>query len=195
MKISIDGIIGCGKTTQIQKLINLANPNLQILPEEVEHWVNEGWVQSFYDDPVRNCLGFQLRVLRSHANALNYKDQVVITERSAFTSANVFGKMALEGGLMTMKEFQLNKSYYQLIGWQPDIIFFLDCSPNTAFGRIQSRNRASEHKISLDYLNALDHTYKEVLRNSGIEVRYIDANGDEDIVFDELVASCQNYFT
>ena len=193
IKISIDGIIGCGKTTQIQRLQNNKFPDIRILPEEVDHWVNEGWVQSFYENPTRNCLGFQLRVLQSHAKAKESSYPVTITERSAFTSANIFGKMALESGFMTPPEYNLNMSYYDMIGWEPDVIFFLDCSPNMAFERIQSRNRASEHKITLDYLLALDRTYREVLRNSGIEVRTINANGDEDIVFEDIVGVCQEY--
>jgi hypothetical protein len=40
---------------------------------------------------------------------------------------------------------------------------------------------------------ALDRTYRDVLRNSGIEVRTINANGDEDMVFEDIVGVCQEY--
>ena len=51
MIISIDGIIGCGKSTQINKLKNSEDfKKFKIYPEEVDKWVNEKWIESFYHD-------------------------------------------------------------------------------------------------------------------------------------------------
>ena len=76
MIISIDGIIGCGKSTQINKLKNCADFNdYKIYPEEVEKWISEKWIESFYHDSCRFCFGFQMRVLLSHSKLLKYTNQ------------------------------------------------------------------------------------------------------------------------
>ena len=48
--ISVDGIIGCGKSTQISKLMNSNYFNeFKIYPEEVDKWVDENWIEYFYN--------------------------------------------------------------------------------------------------------------------------------------------------
>lgn len=57
--IVISGIIGVGKTT----LLNLLEKRgYSVLPERVEHWRAQNWLQEFYKDPEREALSFQLLV-------------------------------------------------------------------------------------------------------------------------------------
>ncbi len=204
MRISIDGIIGCGKSTQIKRIMGGwwledfhhqegNHPGVgdttrllpvKTYPEEVDDWVNEGWVESFYHDPCRNCLGFQLRVLLSHSRVQS--EGISITERSPFSSTMIFGEMALEDRTLNQMEFDLNVNYYKKIGWIPDHIIYLDCSPDLAFRRVQERNREGEDHLTPCFLKKLSKKYVEKLGMVGVPVHVVDASREEDEVTAEI---------
>ena len=198
MIISVDGIIGCGKSTQISKLMNSKYFNeFKIYPEEVDKWVDEKWIESFYHDSCRFCFGFQMRVLLSHSKLLKYtnkfsdlletNDNLVICERNPFSSCMIFGDMAYESKLMTEMEKNLNYQYFEKIGWKPNHIIYLKCSPNIAMNRTMNRNRDGEDRLSISYLKKLNEKYDEKLKNiSNCVVHVVDADKDEETVFNNI---------
>jgi len=198
MIISIDGIIGCGKSTQINKLMNsLEFKKFSIYPEEVDKWVNEKWIESFYHDSCRFCFGFQMRVLLSHSKLLKYtnqfsglletNDNLVICERNPFSSCMIFGDMAYESKLMTEMEKNLNHQYYDKIGWMPNHIIYLKCTPTVAMNRTMARNRDGEDHLSISYLKKLNEKYDEKFNNlTNCKVHTVNADHEEDVVFEEI---------
>ena len=198
MIISVDGIIGCGKSTQINKLKNSEDfKKFKIYPEEVDKWVNEKWIESFYHDSCRFCFGFQMRVLLSHSKLLKYtdnfsglletNDNLVICERNPFSSCMIFGDMAYQSKLMTEMEKNLNYQYYDKIGWMPNHIIYLKCSPTVAMSRTMIRNRDGEDHLSISYLKKLNETYDEKLSKlDNCKIHIVDADQDENTVFEEI---------
>ena len=198
MIISIDGIIRCGKSTQINKLKKCDDfKEFKIYPEEVDKWVKEKWIESFYHDSCRFCFGFQMRVLLSHSKLLKYtnnfsglletNDNLVICERNPFSSCMIFGDMSYESKLMTEMEKNLNYQYYDKIGWMPNHIIYLKCSPKVAMNRTMNRNRDGEDRLSISYLNKLNEKYDEKLKKiNNCTVHIVDADKDEESIFNEI---------
>jgi len=191
MRISIDGIIGCGKSTQITRLSTSDKVDVSHT-EEVDHWVNEGWIDSFYHDPCRHCFGFQMRVLLSHSKVNDPgQGKIALTERSPYSSCMIFGNMSHHDKLMSDIEWNLNKAYYNQIGWIPDVIIYLECSPELAFKRTQIRNREGEDHMTPLYLKRLACEYEKAILdlegNVGVHVHRIDASMDEEEVYNKIL--------
>lgn len=87
MLISIEGNIGTGKTTLLK---SLQNNKYKHVYEPVDEWGK--WLKLFYEDK-RNAFGFNMKILHSYHKKL--KDENIISERSPFTSKEIFYKLAL----------------------------------------------------------------------------------------------------
>ena len=92
VNIIIDGNIGCGKTTLLNK-IKLNFPNNPVFLEDVK--IFKPWLKLFYKNMGKYALGFQMEVLLSHMKISKDNDFLegnFILERSPLSCLNVFGK-------------------------------------------------------------------------------------------------------
>jgi deoxyadenosine/deoxycytidine kinase len=186
MKIIIDGNIGCGKSSIIKRINNIEI----IRNEPIEDW--EEWLNLFYSDTHKNALGFQLRVLKSHLNNKSYKSGVF--ERSPLSCQKVFGQILFEDNFLNECEMKLINEYAKDFGWLPDIIIYLQCSPELCHQRIKTRGRESEQNIELDYLKKVHNKY-EILYNSNLNIKVIKINAENDIntVFNQVIQIINKY--
>lgn len=186
VKIVIDGNIGSGKSTIIRKLQDLYP---RVFQEEVSDW--KDWLPLYYQNPEKYSLGFQMKVLLSHIKRSDSQSQeIYIFERSPFTCVYIFGKLLLQDGLLEDKEQSLCEDYYHYSGWIPDLLIYLEGSPDKCLERIKIRNRDGEDGISLDYLQKLHLTYKEVLSCDSkvpFPIIRIDANQDIEKVYTQVL--------
>jgi len=111
MWISYIGLIGAGKTTELQKITNG-----EIILENVDKsWVKEGWIDKYYLDIKNNAGYFQLRVLNDHLKNAKYISQhpeiSFYTERDFVTCHDIFGKMLYDSNEMDEMIFNLCQSY------------------------------------------------------------------------------------
>jgi len=164
MRIVISGNIGCGKTTQIKRLQEYfaTEDNIKIIPEGVQEWIDEGWLQKYYDDPKTWALPFQYRVLASQTDVPDMEDGLIIIERSPHTTQHIFSKQLTEDGIITPEGFQGIVQHNINNSWNPDAFIYVRVSPEICFERMKLRNRNAESMISLDYLKKL-HDRHEVL--------------------------------
>ena len=162
MIISIEGNIGSGKST----LVNLleSDPLLNLIPEDVENWKKEGWLELFYSDIKRYAGTFQLRTQISHMKNKEkfVEDKINIVERCPLSNKHIFGQMLVDDGFLHPKEFELIDQVNDLIGWMPDIMIILLCDPQVCYKRIKLRNREGENIPSLHYLEALHQKHLEL---------------------------------
>jgi deoxyadenosine/deoxycytidine kinase len=175
MRIVIDGNIGSGKTTVIEKLYKRYP---KVYPEPIQEW--KEWLKKFYSDMNKNALGFQLKVLKTHIDRKKYPTGIF--ERSPLSCQMVFGKILHQDKLIDDLEFNLCQEYFHDFGWVPNKIVYLRCSPETCLERIRNRNRESEDKIPLDYLTKIHNNYEE-LYSTRNDVIIIDAEKDENEVY------------
>jgi deoxyadenosine/deoxycytidine kinase len=172
--ISIEGNIGSGKSTLLEYL---EKKNIfHIVPEDVESWKNEGWLELFYSNISRYAGTFQLRTQLSHME--NKKkfvlDKINIVERSPLSNKYIFGKMLMEDGFLHEKEYNIIDSVNNLMGWNPDKIIMLLCDPKVCYERIQKRNREGENIPSLHYLESLHQKHLDMHKQFESQTLIID---------------------
>ena len=185
--ITIEGDIGAGKTTLIDKM-KTAHPDWHFIDEPVGTWLGlqteggENLLELFYKDKTRYSYTFQNCALLSRA--LNIKktiddwqklcilnpeealNTIFITERCIDTDYNVFAKMLHDDGHMNLMEWDLYKMWYSFVKEQsPHLsgIVYVNTPPNICQSRIHIRGRKGEDSIPLAYLQNLEKYQNEWL--------------------------------
>lgn len=212
MIISIDSNIGGGKSTQLarqqRKREERFDMNMEIWMEELNDWMKEGWLESFYRDMTKYAFGFQMRVFYSQVKRFNdyhirgngvssrRDEMTVLTERSPFTCHNIFGEMLVRDGYMSQIEMDLCNKYQKEVGWNPQYGIYIRTDPEVCQERISMRDRKQESTIPFQYLVDLHEQHERSLLNQEIfEVRVVDGNrGVEEVgaEIDEIIERWRN---
>ena len=167
--ISIEGLIGAGKSTLVSFLKDIKLEDTFFVNEPVEEF------QTFYHfNPLEtqklNPFATQLHIIRclkkQYNNLIEKSNgaRVIITDR-CLNSSIVFIDTLYRTGCINDFEKKLletivqeTKDEIKLV--EPDAIFFLTASPEVCHQRALFRNRVSElDNISNDYLNKLNESY------------------------------------
>lgn len=185
MKISIEGSIGSGKTTVINKIHNTIG--IPIFLEPVDKWSK--WLELYYKDPSRWGTVFNIKVLLSYNEWKNNK-KTVIYERSPLACNRVFTKLQHKNKLITDMEYELFQDVYKQIAWEPDYIIYIRTKPETAYERMKKRNRECESEVPLEYLIDLHTVYEELvldMKESHPEKIFIvDGENSSDVVYENI---------
>lgn len=198
-KISIEGNIGCGKSTVISRLCK--DTRLPIFLEPVDEWGE--WLSLFYEDPSRWGLSFNLTVLMSF---LKWKDNnfPAIYERSPLSNRRVFTQLQYEQGRMNNLELKLFDKIYNNLEWMPEVVIYIRTDPEVCMSRMKTRGRDCEKEVPLDYLSAVHNKYEELfpLNKSNIVpsntprmVHIINGNRPHDEVYEDVLALVRLYTT
>ena len=186
--ISIEGSIGSGKTTVIDKLNDeYSNHNVGIYKEPIEVW--KPCLNLFYYDQKRFSFLMQIRANTSFINIYNsiQNKQTAITERSSFSSQHVFGKLLNDKGNMSNQEYKLSNELVRITQLKiPDYFIYLRTRPNVSYNRIIERG---DRPININYLKDLSNYHDRVFINpKGINVYVIDTtNLSKSDTFNQVV--------
>jgi deoxyadenosine/deoxycytidine kinase len=164
--IAIAGNIGAGKTTLTKALAKHFNwtPNF----EDVE---NNPYLNDFYNDMHRWSFNLQIFFLNSRLKQLvdiQNGDDIVIQDRTIYEDANIFAPNLHEMGLMTKRDFDNYKNFFETLKTMvnpPDLLIYLRATVPTLVGQIQKRGREYEENIRLDYLKRLNEHYNSWIEN------------------------------
>ncbi len=185
--ISIDGNIGSGKSTIVQKLKDELKHEKSIifLEEPVNEWIkikdeNKNIIEKFYEDPNKYSFPFQMMALISRFKIINdtinktSENSVIITERSLFTDKHIFAKMLYDSNKINTFEYQIyNKWFDEFITKLPEHKFiYLHTTPNTCINRIKTRGRDGEDKIDIDYLNKCNDYHDNMFSQVKHELKF-----------------------
>jgi deoxyadenosine/deoxycytidine kinase len=174
---TIDGNIGCGKTSVLNYLHKYKN--IQIDLEPVEKW------KTFLDNIYLSKTGyfnFQIKVWLDRA-WIQEKDSksIILMERSPFFIRNTFNKNDYNNNNINEDEFNVINEMYNKTDniWKSNLYIYLRSSPKKCLERIQYRGRNNEMDISLDYIinihNLHEETYKIAL-DKKLNIIVIDIN-------------------
>ena len=180
MQIAVEGLIGVGKSTFVEKFTKLTGFKPQY--ESVE---DNPFLSLYYEDPKR--WGY---TLQSYFLYRRYNDHMVtgdiILDRSLYGDIP-FADLLLKCGYMTGKEHSCYISHFNTL--EPliptvDVCIFLKINPEKAMERVYKRERSFEIGIDIDYLKDLEYEISKIplrLRPSTrvIEVEWGDMDEDQ----------------
>jgi len=214
--VSIEGNIGSGKSTFINKLEkyiqeNDTDKNIFFLSEPVDEWLNikdendEHILSKFYNNQEKYSFTFQMMAYISRLNKLkeaidNLKksdnNPIIITERSLMTDKYVFAQMLYDENKIEKIEFEIYKKWFNSFNKETEIdkVIYIASKPEICYDRVKLRDRDGEENIPLDYLTKC-HNYHEnmieILKNDNKDIVLL--NGNDNIYKDEKVLD--NWFT
>ncbi|MEE2789815.1 MAG: deoxynucleoside kinase [Myxococcota bacterium] len=163
MFIGIAGLIGAGKTT----LADALGQHLK-LPVYYEPVADNEYLADFYRDPKQYAFATQIYLLnrrfQQHQEVI-WRGGGGVQDRTIYEDA-VFAKTLVNQNLLDQRDYQ---TYLQLFRHmsnfmcRPNVIIYLDLSPESAMERIKQRNRSVESGIPLDYLRELHKEYERFI--------------------------------
>jgi len=168
--VSIEGNIGAGKSTLIEKLKQELS-GVVFVDEPVEEWesIQEDGVtilEKYYGDQKRYAFAFQMmafitRVRRLREAIVSNPNSVIITERSVFTDFEIFAKMLHDEGKIENIEYQIYTRWFEEFTADISVrgIIYVRETPETCAEHVTMRNRKGE-SIPLEYLKQC-HEYHE----------------------------------
>ncbi|MBL4586506.1 MAG: deoxynucleoside kinase [Flavobacteriales bacterium] len=159
--IAIAGNIGAGKTTLTRLLAKHYRWEAQYEAADDNPYLND-----FYEDMQRWSFNLQVFFLNSRfRQVMDIKNgkKTVVQDRTIFEDAYIFAPNLHAMGLMTSRDFENYQSLFELMNefvGPPDVMIYLRASIPTLVSQIQSRGRAYEETIRLDYLKRLNERYE-----------------------------------
>ncbi|SAL28365.1 deoxynucleoside kinase [Caballeronia turbans] len=157
--IAIEGPIGVGKTTLATLLAE--RWSMRTLFERPQ---DNPFLERFYRDTTRHALATQLSFALQRASQTQEAADIVTSGAALMTDfltqkSDLFARLTLPDD-----EFQLYKEVASRIrssGPAPDLVVYLQASPEVLFSRIQKRALPMELQISDSYLRALCDAYND----------------------------------
>ena len=155
--IAIEGNIGAGKTTLARLLSEAVEASLFL--EEVE---DNPFIEKYYDDQEGYAFQAQIFFLLNR-----YRQQMEITQQDLFTDLMVadyiFAKDRIYAhAVLGDEELVLYNRLHSLLEGKimgPDLVIYLQASPDVLLHRIQKRGRSYERQITGDYLASLNEAF------------------------------------
>jgi deoxyadenosine/deoxycytidine kinase len=193
--ISVEGNIGVGKSTIVDKLKSLHLEEIEFISEPVDEWLKlkdekgNNFLDIFYKDKKRWGYTFQnlayiTRMTNVVEKLVSDKNKCIITDRSIGTDKYVFGKMLHDDKYIDDLEWNIynywNNFFDKYIKHsnQQNVIY-LRCTPEVAMERIKKRGRKEELTIEFEYIKKLSEYHDKWLLNSpNCNVLVLDCNND-----------------
>lgn len=149
---TIDGSIGCGKSTIMEYIHNTFGVPIDLEPvtEKNPKWIP--YLKKMYEQQI-GTFEFQTRVWMDRC-WMQPKLSSIIIERSPYFQENVFIPLAFKNKHITETENEILHEMYQKSQqyWKPNGYIYLRSNPQNCFERISGRGRECESSIPLEYL-------------------------------------------
>jgi len=202
--ISIEGNIGSGKTTILNRLKTefmnqQTKKKILFLREPVDIWEtvkdnqNETILSKFYKNPAKHAFAFQVMAFSTRLTILreaiqnNPDVEIILCERSLDADKEIFAKMLHDDGVIEDIDYQIYNMFYNEITKQPEVkqlsgVIYINADPEVSFERTKIRSRDGESTITLGYLMEC-HAYHEkwIGNKKRVDLNYpvlnINANG------------------
>ena len=192
--IGIAGLIGAGKTT----LATALGKHLE-LPVYYEPVDDNAYLADFYRDTARYAFPTQIYLLNrrfAQHQEIIWRGGGAIQDRTIYEDA-VFAKTLVDQGLMEDRDY---RTYLQLFRHmsnfmcRPNLIVYLDLTPETSMARVRERSRGVESGLTLDYLRALHVEYERFIADISRMVPVIRVDWEQYRDPDEMAATIEREY-
>lgn len=201
--ITVEGPIGAGKTSLAKKLANHLGGSLLLEnPEE------NPFLEKFYDDIPRYALSTQLFFLFQRANQVQNLKQTDLFSRVTICDFllekdPLFAKLTLSDEEHRL--YQQIYDHFQPLAPTPDLVIYLQASPETLVQRVKRRRSHYEKNISEAYLWRLSDSYTQffhqyekapVMIVNSENLNFVDNPTDFDLLIERInqMRSSREYF-
>ncbi|MBF0106215.1 MAG: deoxynucleoside kinase [Deltaproteobacteria bacterium] len=157
--IAVEGPIGVGKSSLVKMMADdFKAKSVFENPDE------NPFITNFYQDPLRYAFQTQLFFLLSR-----YRQQTELKQQDLFDQRIIcdylFAKDMIFANInLTDDEFALYSQVYKLLDQRlpkPDVIIFMQASPEVLMKRIRMRKKEYEHNIDPSYVFRLSQAYSQ----------------------------------
>jgi deoxyadenosine/deoxycytidine kinase len=196
--ISIEGNIGAGKTTILEKLQRLFknNRNILFLREPLHIWESiqdsngESILAKFYANPTTYAFTFQVMAFITRVSMLrkaikeNPNCQMILCERSLEADRHVFAKMLYDDNMIEDINYKVYLQFYEEYkqDFELDGIVYIDSEADVCYNRIKKRSRTGEEGVPLEYLKNCQKYHDEWLSGINHKLRIIT---NDDVTYDK----------
>jgi deoxyadenosine/deoxycytidine kinase/transposase InsO family protein len=187
IRISIEGNIGCGKSSTVSGLRNsLPSYAYNIHEEPVGLWNEDDALAHFYEANTRYskdhfkrwqaARDLQLIILKSYIDMIHLaeENQCTIMERGTLSSLTVFTPLAKMHSRMEAEVYQAALDNPLFLNTIPHLIIYIDVPAAVCLNRIKSRGILYEKDVTLTYLQQIEDNYSSMLSNFKGPVKRID---------------------
>ncbi|MHA1682041.1 MAG: deoxynucleoside kinase [Promethearchaeota archaeon] len=157
--ISIAALIAAGKTTLARELAKVMD--LPVYFEEVD---GNTYLKDFYKDPKKYAFGLQIKLLKDRfkqQQKIVWTGEGAVQDRTIYEDS-IFCEMLNNDGSIDDRDYDTYCDLFEIMSHsmeKPDLIVFLDVSPQESYDRLKERNRGCEVGVSLEYLTRLHGYY------------------------------------
>jgi len=192
--IGIAGLIGVGKSTLSESLAFALD-----LPHFAEPVDDNVYLSDFYSNPAK--YGFEMQVyllnrrFQQHQEII-WSTQGGVQDRTIYED-QIFARSLADQSIIDPRSFETYKSLFLHMSnfmRLPNVIVYLEASPEVCLDRIKRRARGVETGITLDYLRHLDRRYQELMDELDLQCNVITMDWTEFGDTDEVISEIEPYF-
>ena len=156
--IVVEGPIGVGKTSLARRLAEHLDADLLLEQPEANPFLAR-----FYQNRQRYALQTQLCFLFQRLDQMRGLAQPELFTRTVISDYLIEKELLFAGLTLSDDEYGLYRQIYDRVSRQagpaPDLVIYLQASPETLISRVRKRGIEMERKISDDYLALLGESY------------------------------------
>ena len=177
--LAIAGNIGVGKTELTNRLSEELNWAAYFEPV-----IQNPYLDAFYENMSRWSFHLQIYFLSERFKAqaeIGKSELPFIQDRTIYEDAEIFAKVLHAQGAMTEVDYRNYTALFEImVGFlrRPDLVIYLQASPDVLLERIARRGRASEKSIQRPYIVSLNEAYEDWMRRVRTEVEVLTIDTD-----------------